>query len=694
MKKNLSIIALAFVLMPAFAAVPTVTQADKGKAAELVKKMTLEEKCNFISGWKDNFFTYPVERLGINSVLMSDGPQGVRSIGNKAENSTYYPCGIAVAASFNREVAHGVGTGIGQDAKARGISIMLCPGVNIYRNALCGRNFEYYGEDPYLASEQAVNYINGIQEQGIMATIKHFCLNNQEYSRHTVSSNADERTINEIYFPTFRKAVENGVGAIMTSYNGVNGVHAAENAWLIKHNLREKWGFQGLVMSDWVSNYTPIGSVMGGLDIEMSRGYALNYNTIKPLIDNGVISEKEIDAKVQHLLQTYIAFGCLDRTADKSIPLDNQESHNKAYTAAVEGPVLLKNEGNVLPLKGGNILLVGPNADYIPFGGGSGAMHPFPERTTTLYQGLAALGGKYKVSLRTDVPARAAELKNVQYIVVAVGFNKDTEKEDSDRTYALPKDQDALIASAVATGKKVIVVVYSGGEVDVTKWADKVDAIVMAWYTGQESGRALADILSGKASPSGRLPFTFWGSWEKNPISNLSYNRQRLSKSVYANKTKHHKRLDAYEYVDYNEGVFVGYRGVEHFGVKPMYAFGYGLTYSNFEYSALKVEKAENHNVNVTFTITNTGKREAAEVAQVYVAPVNPSIIRPHHELKGYEKVKLAKGESKTVTVTLPESAFSFYDIDIHDWKFDGCTYNILVGASSEDILLEGELKF
>ncbi|MBP5538286.1 MAG: glycoside hydrolase family 3 C-terminal domain-containing protein [Bacteroidales bacterium] len=676
------------------ASVPVITQEDKDQAAALVKQMTLQEKISFISGWKDKFYTFPVERLGIKSILLADGPQGVRSIGDKAENSTYYPCGLAVAASWNRDVAYGVGTGIGQDARARGISIMLCPGVNIYRNALCGRNFEYYGEDPYLASEQAVSYINGIQEQGVIATIKHFCMNNQEYSRHTVSSNADERTMNEIYFPTFRKAVENGVGAVMTSYNGVNGVHSAENQWLIKYNLRERWGFQSLVMSDWRSNYTPLGSATSGLDLEMPMGYALNYENLKPLLDNGVIAESDIDEKCRHLLQTYIAFGCLGREPDPRIPLDNPESHAKAYKAAVEGPVLLKNAGGVLPLKGGKILLVGPNADYIPFGGGSGRMYPFPERTTTLYQGLSALGGKYKVTFRSGIPTKPSELDKIQYIVVAVGYNKDTEKEDADRTYALPAGQDELIQAAVATGKKVIVVVYSGGEVDMTKWADQVDAVLMAWYTGQESGRALADILSGKVSPSGRLPFTFWGSWEKNPVSRLSYNRQWISTKLYGANQKFLKRVAAYEYVDYNEGVFVGYRGVEHFGVEPLYAFGYGLTYSSFDYSNLRVDKVDGHGVNVTFTVTNTGRCAAAEVAQVYVAPVNPSIIRPDHELKGYEKLFLGKGESHTITLTLPESAFSYYDKGSHDWTFDPCKYRILVGASASDIRLTEDLLF
>ena len=682
MKKIITILAATLSLIPAFAAVPVIKQADKDRAAALVQKMTLEEKCHLIGGYKEGFYTYPIERLGIKSILLADGPQGVRKLGETPTNSTYYPCGLAVAASWNREVAKGVGTGIGYDAKARGVGVMLCPGVNIYRNAMCGRNFEYMGEDPYLASETAASYITGMQEQGVMATIKHFAMNNQEYARHWVSSEVDERTINEIYFATFRKAVEKAhVGALMTSYNPINGTHAAENPWLIKQNLR-KWGFEGIVMSDWVSNYTPYGSATSGLDLEMPRNYTLTYNNLKPLLDNGVISIADIDEKCQHILQSFIAYGFFDKPLkDTSIPEDYEVSRSLAYQAAVEAPVLLKNEGNILPLKAGNIVMVGPNADYIPFGGGSGAMYPFTHRTTTLFQGLSAQKG-FKVTLRQAVP-NAAELNKVSAIVVAVGFDKNTEKENSDRTYKLPKGQDDLIASAVATGKPVVVVVYSGGEVDMKKWEGKVQAILMAWYTGQESGKALADIITGKVSPSGRLPFTFWGSLDKNPATPY-YKVRKLDDKM---QPKRYDRYDHYPYTEYAEGIFVGYRGVEHFNLEPKYAFGYGLTYSSFAYSDIAVTPA-GRGFDVTFTIANTGAREASEVAQVYVAPKNPSIVRPHHELKGYAKVKLAKGGKQTVTVNLPAEAFSYYDIAIHDWKVDAGEYDILVGASASDIKL------
>ncbi|MBP5538884.1 MAG: glycoside hydrolase family 3 C-terminal domain-containing protein, partial [Bacteroidales bacterium] len=600
----------------------------------------------------------------------------------------YSPCGIALAASFNPEVARGVGTGIGYDARARGVGIMLCPGVNIYRSPLCGRNFEYMGEDPYLASETAAKYITGIQKQGVMATIKHFALNNQEYDRHVASSNADERTMNEIYFPTFRKAVEEArVGAVMTCYNPVNGQHAAENSWLINENLR-KWGFEGFVMSDWVSTYTPIGCAMSGLDMEMPNGYAMNYNTLKPLIDNGVVPERVIDEKCIHILQAFIAYGFLDKPMkDSSIPEDYDVSRQLAYQAAVEAPVLLKNDG-VLPIKGGKILLVGPNADYVTFGGGSGAMHPLKKYEVTLYQGLCNLGKKYNVTLRNGIPGNVAELKNVDAIIVAAGFNKTTERENSDRQYALDKDQVKLIDEAVATGKKVVVIVYSGGEVDLSKWGDKVNAIVMAWYTGQEGGRALADILSGKVSPSGRLPFTFWGSLKKNP-STPYYHPAKLDESVYTKHEPGHyaSRHAKFPFIDYGEGVFVGYRGIRHFGVEPLYPFGYGLTYSTFAYSDASVAKVTD-GYEVCFTLTNTGQCEATEAVQIYVAPQSPSIIRPERELKGLAKVKLAKGAKQVVKVLLPMDAFKYYDIFSHDWVLDPGAYNIEVAASATDIKL------
>lgn len=667
---------------------PVITDSDTGRAAALVARMTLEEKCTFIAGQINGFTTLPIERLGIPAVKMSDGPQGVRN----DTHSTYYPCGMAIAASFNRSIAKGVGTGIGLDARARGVGVMLCPGANIYRSALCGRNFEYYGEDPYLAGETAAELISGIQSQNVISTIKHFALNNQEYERHGTSSNADERTINEIYFPAFRRAVEKAhVGAVMTSYNPINGVHASESSWLIRENLR-KWGHKGIVMSDWTSTYSTIGCIDGGLDLEMPRGRVMNYALIKPLIENGVVSEAQIDEKCINILRTFIAFGLLDNPMqDTSIPEDCAQSREMAYNAAVEGPVLLKNDG-ILPIraaKKNDIIVLGPNADVVAYGGGSGEMHPIEGRSISIYAGLSGLGKGYKVSLMDWQNPDPAVLAKATAVIFAGGFSNRTEYENGDRTYNLPDGQDEAISRIASINPNVIVVANSGGEFDIRGWKDSVRAIVLAWYSGQTIGTAMADIISGKVSPSGRLPFTFWGCLEDNP----SYKYYPVNADKQTDYKPHQERYAKYPFTQYNEGIFIGYRGVDKFGKKPMFPFGYGLTYSSFAYSDLTVTPVSG-GYEVKFTVTNTGKVEAAEAAQVYVAPGSSApVMRPTRELKGYEKVRLAPGRSTTVTVMLPMDSFAYYSVEEHDWKVEQGCYTIQVGENSESILLEKSIK-
>ena len=677
MKKILLTAASLLFATLAFAQPYIITQSDKDRAAEIVSKMTLDEKIALISGKDDGFHTCAIPRLGIPSVRMADGPQGVR---NKT-NSTYYPCGIGLAASFNREVAKGVGDGIGFDATARGVRIMLCPGVNIYRSPLCGRNFEYYGEDPFLTSEIAVNYIRGIQQHRVIATIKHFALNNQEYQRHRVGSVADERTLNEIYFPAFRKAVEKAdVAAVMTSYNPVNEVHAAENAWLIKDNLRA-WGFDGIVMSDWKSTYTTLGVLTSGLDLEMPENYTTAPEMVKPLIENGVIPEANLDLMCRHILQTFIAFGLLDLPAkDESIPEDYEHSRNMAQNAAVEAPVLLANNG-LLPIKKGRIVVLGPNANTVAYGGGSGRMDPIPGRNITPYAGLKALGKQFDVRLIEGAeftPEEQKAIAKADAVIVVAGFNHDTELENHDRTYALPPGQNELIATAASLNSNTVVIINSGGEVDITPFKEKVAAIIMAWYGGQEGGTALAHIISGKVSPSGKLPFTFWGTEEKNPAAQYYH-------ADTAAIHRSSKSRPEYPHTTYTEGLFVGYRGVEKFGVEPMFPFGYGLSYSMFEYSGGRIIPTAN-GCEIVFTVSNTGKMNAMETAQVYVAPRNPSVMRPAYELKGFDKKPIGKGKSAEFRIPLSYQDLSYYDVASHSWKVDAGDYRILVGSSSKDI--------
>jgi beta-glucosidase len=732
-----------------------------------------------------------------------------------------YPSGILSAATWNRDLNYRLGRGLGQDAKARGVGILLGPGVNIYRSPLCGRNFEYFGEDPYLSGEVAKQYILGVQSEGVIATIKHFAANNQEWDRHHVSSEVDERTLQEVYFAPFRKAVKEAhVGAVMNSYNLLNGVHASENRWLNIDILRDTWGFKGILMSDWVSVYSTVGAANHGLDLEMPTGEYLNEELLMPAIEQGLITEATIDLKVQHILQTLIAFGFLDKEPkDTSIALDNPHSRQTALDIAREGIVLLKNEGNMLPLKGRTVVM-GSNAEVLVTGGGSGFVSPFS--TVSIAEGLEQLQKRNTIRLKDDLlfddlkdaiyadegkrqkGFKAEYFKNVELkgtpdatcmenqiahdwgtgvplegfpadgfsvrwtatyvpvtnglvrmtmcgrggyrayindqlictdhlpereqvieveagkkyrlrveyhnyggdariglkagilnesllkqtlakaknVVLCVGFNNGDEDggiegEGADRSFALPKPRLELIRKVTSLHDNVVVVVNAGGGIDFSDWGDKVKAIVMAWYSGQEGGRAVAEILTGVISPSGKLPISIEHRWEDNPVS----------KSYYENM-----KFAEYKRTQYSEGIFMGYRGYDKSGIKPLYPFGYGLSYTTFAYGNLMVEKNGVNRVKVTFDISNTGKMDAAEVAQVYVHDVKSSVPRPYKELKGYEKVFLKKGETKRVTIELEDDAFSYYDMDKQRFVVEKGDFEILVGTSSECLPLKGSI--
>jgi beta-glucosidase len=781
------------------------------RAKEIVSKMSLDEKLDYIGGYKD-FFIRAIPRLGLPEIRMADGPQGLRN----DTKSTLYPSGILSSSTWNRNLIEQLGEGLGRDARARGVSFLLGPGVNIYRAPMCGRNFEYFGEDPYLTGEVAKCYIIGVQSKGVIATIKHFAANNEEWDRHAVSSDVDERTLNEIYLPSFRKAVmEAGVGAVMNSYNMLNGVHATENNWLNIDVLRNAWGFKGTLMSDWKSVYSGVGAANGGLDLEMPVGKYMNKKMLLPAIKNGIVAETTIDLKVQHILQTLIAFGLLDHPAeDSSTVEDNPMSCKTAYDLACEGMVLLKNEGNVLPLKG-DFVVMGPNATTVPTGGGSGFVTPFS--SVTPWQGLKAVygskahlisddmwsvpvasgfyadssfskvgfkaeffnnkdlegtpsftridsainynwgnnapaeginkdnfsvrwtafykatknvslkfcmegddgyrifvngkellgdwgnhaitarenvlkveeGKQYNIVIEYYDNAKTAKAKFAMYllntsnlkkyvskvknVVLCVGFNSTLESEGSDRTFALPSSQIDLINDVALWNKNIIVVLNAGGGVDFMPWKDKVKAILMAWYPGQEGGKALASILSGKVAPSGKLPISIERKWEDNPTFN----------SYYLEKDAPQRR------VQYAEGVFVGYRGYDRNEVKPLFPFGFGLSYTSFAYSNLDIKKMEKDKVRVEFDVTNTGGKAGAEVAQVYVGEVNPIVPRPTKELKGFDKVYLKKGETKHLSIELNADAFSYYNVNKHSFVIHNGEFNIMVGSSSAHLPLE-----
>ena len=692
MKKSMMIQILLSVCMLSQAQdIVRITQEHKDRAAEIMSGMTLEQKCHVISGLSSGVpgahSAYMLEgcpELGVPSIVMGDGPQGINSKTNRDQRCTYYACGVSAAASFDRDAVYSMGDGLGLDARARGVGFLLGPGANIYRVPLCGRNFEYFGEDPYLAGETAVCYTKGVQKHGVIATIKHFAVNNQEWDRFIITSNVDERTLNEIYFPAFRKAIqEGGIGAVMTACGRLNGLHCSENPYLLKQTLRDDWGFEGVSMCDWQTMFSTLNGIMGGNDIEMPQAYVHKYERVKRLMDVGVLNMKDIDEKCQNVLQTLIAFGLLDRPLkDDTIPFDNPQCHQWAYEAAVGGPVLVRNNG-ILPIKKSSrnrILMTGPYADEMVSGGGSGWVKPFDGAYVTTYQGIHKLGKGYETVLSENPTDQ--QVKEASAVIVEVGFGRRLERENADHTFALPDEQEELIRRMVSLSDNVIVVIHSGCEVDMREWHDKAAAVIYAWYGGEHTGTVLAEIISGKVSPSGRLPFTMWGSFENNPCSETYLQDDFLAKKV------DRPRFTQCPHVDYKEGVFVGYRAIERFDRTPLYPFGYGLSYSSFEFSDLSAVPAGD-GYDVTFTMKNTGKMKAAQVAQIYVSPVAPSLPRPARELKQFTKVMLDKGESRTVTLHLDHSAFEHYDVFSHGWTADKGDYRIQLGDSSQNIILE-----
>ena len=818
--------------------------ADVQRVAGIISKMTLEEKIYYIGG--TGFAIRPMPALGLPSWEMSDGPYGVRS--NSRFPSTTYPVGIGLAATWDRKLAERMGAGIGADARARGVHFMLGPGVNIYRSPVNGRNFEYFGEDPFLSSAIAVGYISGMQTQGVSATVKHFLANNSEFDRHNTDSIVDERTLREIYLPTFEAAVTQAhVGAIMDSYNLINGLHATQNPYFNTEIVRNEWKFPGVMMSDWDATYDAIGAANGGLDVEMPFGKFMNKKNLLDAVKDGRVKEATIDEKVRRILLTALRFGWLDREQrEANASTYNEANHELALEGARESIVLLKNAGDVLPLSKSatkSILVVGPDAYPAQVvGGGSAGVLPFSAvsavqgishylgaGTKTFYerglptitdaaaatefttdakgserglklegfhndslQGppastkvvrhlnepgfswddlgdmdideiLASLddaknesrrwsgyfqaphdgayefaaqgpveGGGFRISVddkpvleswayakviqphqtlqltagphkmvaedyqrglfggrlrfaiveqsglvKASVRALAAK---VDAVVVAVGFNPDSESEGADRSFDLPFGQQELIRQMAAVNQKTIVTVVSGGNADAKQWIDQVPAYLQLWYPGEQGGQALAEILFGEVNPSGRLPVTFEQRLEDNP-SFHSYYPEGDSKQV-----------------KFAEDIFVGYRGYEHNHTAPLFPFGYGLTYTSFAYSHLNVVPAAGTTAagaplyKVEFDVTNNGKRAGADVAQVYVGQSASSIPRPVKELRGFTRVEVKPGETIHVSIPLDARAFTYYDVAGNHWHADAGKYVVSVGRSSAEATLQQDV--
>jgi beta-glucosidase len=683
---------------------------------DLLSRMTIEEKVDMLGG--TGFDSKPNARLGIPAIKMADGPQGVRiniphpphahgtggpgpefweKMRAIAVPATAFPACDAWAATWNPDLIRQVGQTVGQEARTLNKDMMLAPCVNIQREPQGGRNFESYGEDPYLASRIAVAYIKGVQSQGVIATVKHFAANNQENERNTISAQVDERVLHEIYFPAFRAAVqEAGVWSVMSAYNKVNGAWCSENPHLLTDVLKNQWGFKGFVVSDWGGTHSTVESANAGLDIEMPTGEFFNRELLLPAISSGKVKQAVIDDKVRRMLRAMFSIGLFERSESEGGAVDTPEQRAVARMVAAQSIVLLKNAGHVLPLMPHKVLsiaVIGPNANVARVGGGGSAsvwpthaispLDGIRERANTRFQFSYALGcslegenkEKETPEARADLLKEAISMAATSDVaLVFVGHSFRIETEDRDRpTLELPAGQDDLIEAIAKTNKNTVVVLNVCAPVLMGRWIDQVPVVVNAWFPGEEGGHAIADILFGDVNPSGKLPFTFLKDWKDSP----AYGNYPGTNGV----------------VGYNEGLYVGYRHFDKRNIEPLFPFGHGLSYTTFEYSDLKIapEKVTpTQSAQVSLNVRNSGSREGAEVVQLYVRDVESSVDRPVKELKAFRSVVLKPGETQTVSFALDTNALAFYDPAKKDWVAETGTFEVLVGASSRDIRLKG----
>ena len=811
--------------------------AIEAKAHAMVAKLSLEQKIVLLGGVDDGNYTRAEPAIGLPRLKFSDGPMGLRAWGP----DTAYPGGVALAAAWDPSLSTRIGEAIAKDARSRGVHLLCGPGVNILRSPLDGRNFEYYSEDPFLSAVTVVPFIEGVQAQGVIATVKHFALNNQEYNRHNVSVEVDERTMREIYLPAFEAAVTKAhVDAVMNSYNLVNGVHATESAFLNLKVLKGDWGFQGVLMSDWDATYSGVGAANNGLDLEMPGARFMNTRNLVAAVKNGAVKETTIDDKVLRLVRVALRYGFFDHPQfDPGISTYSVADRAVALDGARESITLLKNEGHLLPLdatKVKTIAVIGPNAYPAVTGGGGSSYTAAFEPVSTL-TGIASLlgpnvsvlyspglptisqffqsakwdgavkletfasrdftgqavvthqasindwkvdmwgpedtakrtirfnavykpatSGKYlllaaassedaynvlvdgkkvveqshaegqvphcvtleltagkpvnvvaeymphipgfhlglgivpEADLLTEEAKQYAAIADV--VVVAVGFNPPTEGEGYDRTFELPFGQDVLIEAMAAANPHTIVTLNGGGGMGTQRWLDKVPALLHLYYPGQEGGTALAEVLFGKHNPEGKLPVSFDRSWDKNPSAKFYYPVKGADTALHVIENNKPPVDYVIPHVKYEDGLMVGYRYWTTTGKHPLYPFGFGLSYTTFGFSNLKAPEtaASGSTVAVSFDVTNTGAEAGAEVAQLYVSDPSAKTTRPERELKGFEKVRLAPGETRHVTLSLDARAFSYWDAAAHKWTIDPGKFVIRVGDSSENTPLSAEL--
>jgi beta-glucosidase len=688
--------------------------------SELINKLTLEEKVHMIHA-SSSFTSGGIPRLGIPELVTSDGPHGVRPEhgrdwdldNNILDSGTYLPTGVCLAATWNPQLGYAYGSVLGSEAAFRGKNVILGPGINIIRSPLNGRNFEYQSEDPFLVSKMVVGYITGVQDQGISACVKHYAANNQETKRFTINVEMSERALREIYLPGFKAAVQDaGVNTLMSSYNKFRGQWVSHSNYLLNQVLKKEWGFKGLVMSDWNAVHNTMQPLWNGLDLEMGTDLGMLPNpdyskfylgdTVISLVKTGRYPEYMLDEKVRRILYVMFKTGMINGRQKKGEY--NTPAHQQtAAKVAEEGIVLLKNTANTLPLAKNSvksIAVIGLNASRKQsMGGGSSQVRAFYEITPL--EGIKNIAGKnIQVNYAQGYEIKRGATANQQMISEAVaaakksdvvvfvggsfhGYRYDVwldnayDAEDTDKPdMYMPFGQDELIKAVLKANPKTVIVLMGGGAIDMTQWLDQAPAVLQSWYAGMEGGNALAKILFGEVNPSGKLPMTF-------PKKLADHGSQALGQ--YPGDTVALQ-------VNYLDDIYVGYRYYDTYKVEPQFAFGHGLSYTSFEYGNLKVSGSGN-TATATFTIKNTGKVAGAEVAQLYVKQEQSLLPRPEKELKGFQKVALAAGEQKTVTIQLNEDAFKYFNDNENAWVLEPGTFDILVGSSSRAIKLTGKIK-
>ena len=663
-----------------------------GTISDLISEMALEEKASLCSGL-DFWHTQPIERLGIPSIMLTDGPHGLRKQAGGTQQpeldesvpATCFPTASALAATWNRGLIYQVGRALGEACRQEKVGVVLGPGANIKRTPLCGRNFEYFSEDPFLSGEMAKSHIRGVQSQGIGACLKHYAVNNQEYRRMTIDVVVDQRALHEIYLRGFEIAV---IGAqpwaVMGAYNRVNGTYCCEHPYLLKETLRRNWGHQGLVVTDWGALNRKVAAMEAGLDLEMPGTDNGNDKILIDGVRSGELDEAALDRAVGRILEVVLK---AERTLAEDYVYDAEAHHALARQVAREGAVLLKNDGSILPLRrDARVALLGAFAKH-PRYQGAGSSTITPSRLDTLHEELVRIAGEEAIAYAPGYPLkgqsvdeglirRAVETaRNADVVVISAGLPAVFEVEGLDRTHLrLPESHGRLIEAVASAHSRVVVVLSNGSPVEMP-WVDDVPAILEGYLGGQAGAGGVADLLYGIANPSGKLAETFPLRLEDTPAYHYYPGGPRT--------------------VEYRESIYVGYRFYDAAAKDVLFPFGHGLSYTAFEYSDLQLSEAKitaGEPLTVSLKVRNAGDLPGKEVVQLYISPQAAAAFRPPAELKGFEKVDLRPGEEKAVSFTLGTPAFAYYGTGSEDWRVESGTYRILVGASSRDIRLQGDV--